>query len=621
MSLRSTKRWPAALLGLGISLAAAPAAADATPVVRIQPVLRARGESRFDRRLPAGKDFTVQIRLADLHLADNVGARGTIDIWPEAIQPPGTAEIGKCAKDPPAGGDQHHQLALVLSGTGADRVLSATVPPLQIGQLFCFSLNIHPQISDAQIELVAVAAAKALAPALVAAPNCLAAATPATFEAAFTDALTAVIGAPPAGQSFDVKQPAALAAGAFRLTGAPVCSAVQGLIDRLDQMGQDLPVLQEYAAKARARIAAAPPPARFTDPFVLVNANPLLAGTAVAEETNLTPAQLRQAAAQLQQRSAGGAAYRSWAAALTKLADDLDQPGIAAADKKKAYADAAAAVKALHGSASLPLEIAKGDGFIPYAAYQKNPEAVPPSRVLAQLAQLDRPGVVPPKEQAKLQEVRKAVEAFQITRENLAGAQAAEVENIGKRNTALAALEARLQEIYKRADVRAGIEAGALGVTLADGAGSGETQNFANYVTPDLGIVLAAPTGGKNFQAWLMPYAGFTFYFTAVDRTVALDQLVGRNGQAFRQRVSLTLGMTLNDTSLPGRTLMKPLGFGNYPLAAVGVRLTSFVRITGGTIFYRIADPNPASGDGVLRVAPFVGGSLDADVVHALQKM
>jgi len=620
MVSRWKMRWPSALLGLGLSLAALPAAADGTPKVRIQPARN--GESRFDRGLPASKEFTVELRVADLQIADNVGVRGKIDVWPEAIQPAGLAPEGVCSKTPPAGGAQHHTLGLVLSGSGSDRVLGATVPALQVGQKFCFAIDVHPMISDVQLDQVAIVAAKALAPALVAAKNCQAAASDDRFAAALAEALTVIVGAPPPGQAIDLTGPARIAANAFRQGGMSVCTAaVQGVIDRLDETSQDVPVLEGLVSKARARIAQAPPPARVTDPFVLVNGAPILAGTAVAEETNLTPAALRQAAAQLQQRGAGGPSYGSWAAVLSKLADDLDQPGVTPADKKKAYAAAAASAKALHGSASLPLEIAKGDGFIPYATYQRSPEAVPPSRVAAQLAQLDRPGVVPAGEQARLKEVQKAVEAFQITRENLAGAQAAEMDGIGKRNTALGALEAKLQEVYKRPDVRALIEGGVSSVTLSDGAGSGDTPNFANYVTPDLGVVLAAPTGGKNFQAWVMPYAGLTFYFTAVDRTVALDQLVGRYGQAFRQRVSLTLGMTLNDTSLPGRTLLKPLGFGNYPLAAVGVRLTSFVRITGGMIFYRIADPNPASGDGLLRVAPFVGASLDADVVHALQKL
>jgi hypothetical protein len=228
---------------------------------------------------------------------------------------------------------------------------------------------------------------------------------------------------------------------------------------------------------------------------------------------------------------------------------------------------------------------------------------------------------VPAGEQTKVKALQKAVEALQIARDNLAGAQAIEFENVGRRNAALAALENKLQEVFKRPDVRALIDGQVSSLTLSDAAGSGDTPNFANYIAADLGVVLAAPTGGRSFQPWLMPYAGFTFYLTAVDRTVPLDQLVGPYGQAFRQRVSFTLGMTLTDTSLPGRTILKPLGFGNYPLAAVGVRVTNFVRLTGGMVFYRIADPNPASGDGQLRVAPFVGGSLDADVVHALQKL
>jgi hypothetical protein len=148
--------------------------------------------------------------------------------------------------------------------------------------------------------------------------------------------------------------------------------------------------------------------------------------------------------------------------------------------------------------------------------------------------------------------------------------------------------------------------------------GQGTTPAAANYASVDAGVLIAGPSGGTTSQPIIVPYLGLNVYFTPVDRTIPVSQLAGT--WAMRnvwQRVSLTLGSSLATPSVPGRSLSAPFA-GVYPIAGVGYRLTQFIRVSAGAIFYTMADINPASGAEHLSAAPFVAGSLDIDVIHLL---
>src|SRR5262249_55140214 len=148
-------------------------------------------------------------------------------------------------------------------------------------------------------------------------------------------------------------------------------------------------------------------------------------------------------------------------------------------------------------------------------------------------------------------------------------------------------------------------------------AGEGTTPSAANFASVDVGALLAFPSGGTASDQWFIPYLGLNLYLTAVDRTVPLTELTGGTWMKVRQRLSLTIGMTLAQPSLTGRTVTPPFA-GHFPIAAVGARLTQFTRLLGGVVFYQIDDANPASARHQLVVAPFAGASLDIDVVHLL---
>jgi hypothetical protein len=150
------------------------------------------------------------------------------------------------------------------------------------------------------------------------------------------------------------------------------------------------------------------------------------------------------------------------------------------------------------------------------------------------------------------------------------------------------------------------------GVSLA---GEGATASAANYAAIDTGVVAAFPLGyaGGNGNPWALPYIGLNLYFTPVDRTIPLSQLVNQAGQ----RLSLTIGRTLSDPTLPNRTI-SDFGFG-YPVFAGGYRVSQFVRTTLGAVFYKINSENPTSTNTVFGVAPFVGMALDGDVIAIAQ--
>jgi hypothetical protein len=163
-------------------------------------------------------------------------------------------------------------------------------------------------------------------------------------------------------------------------------------------------------------------------------------------------------------------------------------------------------------------------------------------------------------------------------------------------------------------DVRKQLRVHIRPVQLSPTAGSGETPAKANYAALDLGAVFAFPHG----DTWFLPYLGLNVYFVPVDRTIAPSQLTGSFAhRLIWQRLSVTLGMSLSAPTTSGRTLEAPF-LDRYPLAALGYRIGSYVRVVGGVLFYKEKDPNPLSEQRSLKAAPFAGASLDIDLVHLL---
>jgi hypothetical protein len=130
----------------------------------------------------------------------------------------------------------------------------------------------------------------------------------------------------------------------------------------------------------------------------------------------------------------------------------------------------------------------------------------------------------------------------------------------------------------------------------------------------DLGVAFAF----TDFDTWFLPYVGLNLYAVPVDRTIAPSQLTGSAAHKYLwQRLSVTLGVSLSAPTTAGRTVEAPL-LSRYPMAALGYRVGSYSRVVGGVVFYKLADPNPLSARRSLQGSPFVGASLDVDLVHLL---
>ena len=97
--------------------------------MRLVPAARLAHGTRvlLDGPLPASQVFDIEVPAADLKFT---GAR--IDVWPSR---------DKSCSNADKGARQHYQYAMTVAGTGAERVLRARIPPLQIGQTFCVELT------------------------------------------------------------------------------------------------------------------------------------------------------------------------------------------------------------------------------------------------------------------------------------------------------------------------------------------------------------------------------------------------------------------------------------------------------------------------------------------------
>jgi hypothetical protein len=120
-----------------------------------------------------------------------------------------------------------------------------------------------------------------------------------------------------------------------------------------------------------------------------------------------------------------------------------------------------------------------------------------------------------------------------------------------------------------------------------------------------------------GWEPWLIPYAGVNIYKQRVDRVVPFDELVGSWAA---QRLSLTVGALLTRPKINGEQISTPFrDSGIVPVAAIGVRLTSFTRASLGGFFFDYADDNPASAKTHHGGAVWIGLSIDADVWAAVQ--
>ena len=622
--IRKASRWAGALALTAASFAAGEAAADTTPVVRIVPtgpiVLRTPDTGAtarrpkvptayLDRSLPAGEAFDME-----LPLPGKSTVYASLEIWPLAEQPsPRRGEAPVCAASPPGDARQHYRLGMRTSGADKERVFVAKVPPLQVGQKYCFKVNVSAGLEANEMADVAKSAASALAqkPVIGAKPCFDSKSDAPAFEEALAEALRRR-----GPWIVDSGEPARAALLRFETDGKGKCAAVLKEKEKEQANGDESKKKAAQVDQRKAAIGDLPLLAQTSSPLVRSGDDIVLARSLLSEDT--APTKLRVAAEDLRLRAGrAGAppAVRSaldrWASVLSGLARAFD--GATPAARKKALAEA------IRTSGAIPsiqqVEIWNGHDFEALDAFRKHPEVLGASLVVAQIktiaAGLPRAA----------KQDRETADRWMTAFNDLGFARAQlDAANEKRRGAAASAqkteqdLEKALEEALGHDDVRNALLV-QFDVLTDDKAGHGETPDAANFAALDAGLAVALPSGGSKVDPWILPYLGFNIYATAVDRKIPLEDLTGGSWQRFRQRVSLTFGVTLNQPSLVGREV-RPILFERYPLVAIGVRVTHYMRLTGGTVFYKLVDENPASAGESIRLAPFVGLSADVDLLH-----
>lgn len=146
------------------------------------------------------------------------------------------------------------------------------------------------------------------------------------------------------------------------------------------------------------------------------------------------------------------------------------------------------------------------------------------------------------------------------------------------------------------------------------------TDEKGSWISPNAGVLAALPIiesrGHRGIPTgWVEPYAGASLYRTRVDRVIDLDDLVGNT---FWQRNSLTVGFLFSRPSLNGKDIRGPWSVGAVPVIGFGHRVTQYFRLDAGVIPFTYADVNPVIVDSHVGVAFWIGASLDADVWAAV---
>ena len=146
------------------------------------------------------------------------------------------------------------------------------------------------------------------------------------------------------------------------------------------------------------------------------------------------------------------------------------------------------------------------------------------------------------------------------------------------------------------------------------------TERAAWYFSLDMGVVMPffttwGPISAKSVD--IAMYTGFNLYFTAVDKDDPLSNQ-GNFYVTLPQRFSISAGMTLDGIRDPEGSVSGIIG-DKALLAGFGLRITDYLRVNSGAIFFRQANRNPVSGKKHLRLAPYLAFSIDMDVVGTIK--
>ncbi len=117
----------------------------------IRLITGATGGLQPDGPLPAGQPFRVRVPVED-----GLQAEARLWIWPEAEE---KDEQGSCGNDPGPGARQRIEIAMGAEGPLGNRVLVGRAPRLQIGQAYCFRLQVEEVVEPRLLAALAAGAA------------------------------------------------------------------------------------------------------------------------------------------------------------------------------------------------------------------------------------------------------------------------------------------------------------------------------------------------------------------------------------------------------------------------------------------------------------------------------
>ena len=605
-------------------LASSHAAADGLPIVHGVPSVPLTGLRllahtpgghdagiNLDASPPASAQFYLEIPVPDASMT------GVLKVWPLAEQ---DGDAQKCGRNKPEGKPQSYTLGMGTVKEDEAFYLRATVPPLQVDQKFCFAVTIRFTISTTEMNGVA---------AMVANQILTDVSTPPTPCDLATGKLEQLLRAQLDLASIpvdDLTIAVAHAKSSYDARARAKCGDMQAAHDRYTSDRKQLPRLQaaldRKADTSGLPVLTALAAPRLTVQGVLTDAATIAKATAAAETIDSAASQLRVRLNDPAYPPGDRAILAKWADALDALSQALargaDDPDRKAA-VEKALSDVADLRKPANRlSAAEVLKDASRGTYTSAAALVGTTAGTLLSAddVLADLEWIGAHEKPPTPD--VVQKWMLAFASIKRARDGVTSATADTEKAKTDYNTALQVFQTALTtDVLLADDVRSALVVSVKPDQLAGVAGEGVTPAAANYASVDAGVFLARPAGGPTTTTWLIPYLGLNLYSTPVDRTIGVWRQTGGRLQRLRQKVSLTIGVTLTQPSITGRTLSAPLA-GHYPILAVGIRLTQFTRITAGAAFYDIADANPASAGHKLAAAPFVGAALDIDVVHLL---
>lgn len=135
------------------------------------------------------------------------------------------------------------------------------------------------------------------------------------------------------------------------------------------------------------------------------------------------------------------------------------------------------------------------------------------------------------------------------------------------------------------------------------------STNYNPYVSVDAGVLYAPVIGEATL------YIATNIYTRPVNKDAPLSQV-----SSFRRRFAFTFGVTLNSIADSAHTRFDLFSSSTLVLGA-GYRVTQSLRLGGGAIVLKEADPNPLIDRQSAALTPYLSLSFDVDVAKGMSKI